>query len=376
MKLQWVCIVVASLSFTTLASAVWAEALATSDGPVNVANWGYQLQGEDDSALSHEAIAAAPHDLMVVDFSGFGDEGSKFTPEQVAAMKQRPGGAGRRVLAAYVSIGEASEFRSYWDDTPGAWTSDGTASGSLATTAPTWLGPTNPDWPESRKVRYWETGWQSVLYNDAGTGWLDQVVTQGFDAAYLDIVDAYYFWGEEATPSQKSPGDPQDAQDAARRMVDLIVAMTAHARQSNPSFFVIPQNGAFILNDMDFAGSLAEDPARRAAFLDAVGAIAVEDVFFGGDADENNPYGPDDETITVLQQDFLAAGKPVFAVDYLNDASLVERFYGAALEEGFVPYAAGSRGLDTLGPPVPEPGAAGLLGISAVAAMSRPRRPR
>ena len=44
-------------------------------------------------------------------------------------------------------------------------------------------------------------------------------------------------------------------------MIDFIVDMTAHARQTNADFFVIPQNGAFVLNDADFAGLLAEASA-------------------------------------------------------------------------------------------------------------------
>lgn len=353
-----------------------AASLDTSDGEVIVNNWGYRLQGDAGSGgeLLPGPIAAASHDLMVIDFARFGDEGSKFTPAEVGAIKQRSGavsGSGRRVAAAYISIGEASEFRSYWDDTPGAWTGSGQADSPLAAGAPDWLGPVNPDFSESRKVRYWDGGWQDLIYNDAGTGWLDQAVTQGFDAAYLDIVDAYFFWGDVATPAQKRPGDPTDLQDAARRMIDFIVDMTAHARQTNADFFVIPQNGAFILNDADFAGPLAEDPVRRAAFLDAIGGIAVEDVYFRGDAEENNPFGPDAETIAVLKEDFLEAGKPVFAVDYVDDPASVAQFFAATRADGFIPYAAPSRDLDTLGPPVPEPTTLRLIGVGAVALLRR-----
>ena len=52
---------------------------------------------------------------------------------------------------------------------------------------------------------------EDVIFNAQGTGWLDQVVTQGFDAAYLDIVDAYFFWGSEFSPTPSDPalsGDP------------------------------------------------------------------------------------------------------------------------------------------------------------------------
>ncbi len=318
---------------------------ATSEGPVPVQNWGYQLQGGPSSdGLLPGPLAAAPHDLIVIDHARFGDAATRFTPAEVA-----DGNGQRRVVAAYLSIGEASEFRSFWDK---SWTADGSADSPLSRGAPSYLGPVNPDWPESRKVRYWDADWHGILFNQAQTGWLDAIVAQGFDAAYLDIVDAYYFWGEMMPPEDRQAGDPSDGQDAARRMIDLIVALTAHARQTNPRFFVIPQNGAFILNDADYAGPHPEDPTRRAAYLDAIGAIGVEDVYCGGDRDEDNPFDPDRDTIAVLNEDFLAHGKPVFAVDYLTDPALVGRFVAAAFGDGFIPYVAPSRGLDVLAPPV------------------------
>ncbi len=343
----------ALLALCPLASAA---TLPTSDGAIRTDNWGYQLQGPEsaDGELKPGPLAAAPHDLIVMDYARFGDEGSLFTPAEVSDIKQRAGGSGqRRVVASYVSIGEASDFRSYWDP---AWTSNGKANGRLTASAPAFLGPVNPDFPESRKVRYWQDDWQALMFNDAGTGYIDTIVDQGFDAAYLDIIDAYFFWGKEVKASQQKPGDPTDVQDAARRMIRFVVDLTAHARQTNPDFYSIPQNGAFILNDSEFGGPLAADPALRAAYLDAIGAIGVEDVYFGGDADEDNPFNPDDDTIAILQEDFLANGKPVFAVDYLTDPTKAQRFTDEASADGFIPYVAPSRDLDVLGPPVPEPG--------------------
>lgn len=122
------------------AAVVTAEDFVTKDGPVSVLTWGYQLQGHEPVA-----IAAAPHDLMVVDFARHGDEGSKFSEDEVAAMQQRADG-GRRVVVAYISIGEASEFRTFWRKD---WTRRGRARGELSSTAPKWLGSVNPDWPGS-----------------------------------------------------------------------------------------------------------------------------------------------------------------------------------------------------------------------------------
>ena len=96
-------------------------------------------------------------------------------------------GANRKVVLAYISIGESEDFRSYWDE---SWTKDGTAGGALRKGAPDWLGPPNPDWPESRKIRYWDPDWQAIAFD-----WIETIAAQGFDGAYLDIVDALLLLG-------------------------------------------------------------------------------------------------------------------------------------------------------------------------------------
>lgn len=318
--------------------------LETSTGPVTVTTWGYQLQGLLGAPLDPAALAAAGHDLVVTDFARDGSEATRLTPAEVALIKNGPGG--RSVAAAYLSIGEASDFRSFWD---AGWTSNGLASGILLSSAPDWLGPTNPDWPESCKVRYWDPEWQEIIYNDAGTGWLDQIVAQGFDAAYLDIVDAYYFWAVEARAADREAGDPArgDEAEAARRMIDFIVEMTAHARLANPDFFVILQNGEFILDALEGA-----DPVREAALLDAVGAIAVEDTYYRGARDENNRLAPDADKIAVLQRDFLGNGVAVLVVDYVSRPELATNLLRLAAEDGFIAFAAPDRELDRLPAPV------------------------
>ncbi|MEC8941332.1 MAG: endo alpha-1,4 polygalactosaminidase, partial [Verrucomicrobiota bacterium] len=353
------------------------ETLLVSDGSVTVNQWGYVLQGPGGLPLQVTPLAAADYHLLVMDFSQDGTESEKFSPAEVNQIQNSApalGGDGhRKVVSAYVSIGEASEFRSYWD---AAWTENGSAGSPLTAEAPDWLGPVNPFFPESRKVRFWDPDWQSIIFNTEGTGWLDQVVAQGFDSAYLDIIDAFYFWGEEVSPGEFQPGDPVDLQDSARRMIDFVVALTLHARQTSPFFFAIPQNGAFLMSDSDFGGSLPEDPVRRTAYLDAIGAIGVEDTYFVGDLAENNAFEPDLEKADILKLDYVAVGVPVFVVDYVNEPAKVAQFYSEALDDDFIPYAAPSRDLDVLGAAVsvPEPNGTLLVGAGLVPLLWLSRR--
>ena len=323
--------------FLTVALFSIMVTFKTSSGIVSVDNWGYELQGLNGSALKPDVLASATHDLLVIDASRDGTDSGRFSAGEITRMKDGMGG--RSVVVSYVSIGEASDFRDYWHSN---WTTTGIATGKLTSAAPDWLGPVNPDWPESRKVRYWDSDWQKIIFNTKKTGEVDAIVKAGFDAAYLDIVDGYYFWGAEVSAKDREKGAPVNVKQAAQRMVDFIIKLTDHARETNPDFFVIPQNGAWILND------LGSDTARKKAYLNVIGGIAVEDLYYRGDADENNPLAPDKETIAILKRDFLDKGKPVFVVDYINGSKRVADFNTMVLKDGFIPFAAPDRDLDRL----------------------------
>ena len=97
----------------------------------------------------------------------------------VAALRTKPGGA-RRLVIAYMSIGEAESYRPYWQS--------GWQVGN-----PAWLFDENPDWPGNYKVAYWDPEWQTVLFGGS-TAYLDRITAAGFDGVYLDILDAYEYF--------------------------------------------------------------------------------------------------------------------------------------------------------------------------------------
>src|SRR5690606_7270424 len=74
----------------------------------DVESWGYQLQ-----QVERDAVATSPYDLMVIDYSRNGSAELAFSRADVAAMQRKPDGGARLVLA-YLSIGEAEDYRSYW----------------------------------------------------------------------------------------------------------------------------------------------------------------------------------------------------------------------------------------------------------------------
>ncbi len=123
-------------------------------------------------------------------------------------------------------------------------------------------------------------------------------------------------------------------------MADFIAGMTTHARETNPFFFTILQNGEDIID------SLEGDAARERALLDSIGGVAVEDLYHYGGKDEDNAFRPDKARIKDLQEDYLAKGKFVLAVDYLKDPDKIDAFARAAVADGFMPTVAPDRDLD------------------------------
>lgn len=151
---------------------------ADIDSPGAARNFLYLIdpEGYPDKAAFIKALAATDYDIIIIDLY-YKDEA--LSAADIARLRNKRRG-GRRLLVAYMSIGEAEDYRYYWKD---SWTKS----------PPSWLGPENPDWKGNYKVRYWDPAWQALLFGSSSS-YLDRIVGAGFDGVYLDIVDAFEFW--------------------------------------------------------------------------------------------------------------------------------------------------------------------------------------
>ena len=257
----------------------------------------YQLQNLDLTGIGDTA-----YDLVVMDYSADGGESGEFTAAQIDALKHSPGGA--KIVLAYMSIGEAEDYRFYWQ---AGWTPGN----------PVWLDAENPDWEGNYKVRYWDPGWQTIVFS-----YTDQLLDAGFDGAYLDIIDAYEYYADQGRTT------------AAQEMADLVAAIRAHARDRDPDFYIFPQNAPELTDEIP-------------AYLDSVDGIGQEDIYYGYDGDDvMTPPAVTAEMESYLDL-FADAGKLVLTVDYATTQDRVDDAYAKSQARGYVPFCT-VRDLDQL----------------------------
>lgn len=279
---------------------------AAAAAPWRVSSFAYQLQKVDLTALGNSSF-----DLAVIDYSRDGTEAGRWSAEEIRSLQQGAGGP-KRVLA-YMSIGEAEEYRWYWDK---RWRNPALR--------PDWLGPVNPQWPGNYKVKFWDPAWQALIYGSPDS-YLDKIIAAGFDGVYLDIIEAYEFWAPDG------PGRLNRA-SAEQEMVDFVKALAtyAHETKGKPGFGVFVQNG--------------EELATHPDYVAAVAGIGREDTWYN----DNTPQPPDLTATVVSHLDtFRQAGKLVLVIDYVTRPELADRVYARASARGYVPYAT-VRGLDRL----------------------------
>jgi len=290
----------------------------TKSSPAGSPSWSsvndfvYQLQNVDITA-----VGSTKFDLVIADYSLDGSEANRFTAGQISALKNSPGGP--KLVLAYMSIGEAEDYRWYWDN---SWDANG--DGSPDASAPSWLGQSNPSWSGNYKVKYWENEWQSIIYGGSAS-YLDKIIGAGFDGVYLDIIDAYEYWG--------LGGDSGlNRTTAENEMVDFVKAIANYARviKGKTNFGIFPQNG--------------EGLALHQDYVQTTSGIGKEDLWYNDDVPQSAAYT---SAATANLDIFKQAGKLVLVVDYVTQQSLIDDFYSKAMAKGYVPYAT-ARLLDEL----------------------------
>ena len=298
---------VAIVTFGWIWRDVPGDALSAWSGQrplAHVKSWHYQLDKVDIQALGARDV-----DMLVTDYAREGGK-TPLTREAVAQLKTKADGT-RRIVISYLSIGEAEEFRFYWNP---AW----------KTAKPSWLERENCAWPRAWMVRYWDPGWHDVIISGADA-YLKRIIDAGFDGVYLDRVDMW---------EHTQPLNPQ----AKSAMIDFVADLAAAARKLKPGFIVIAQN--------------AEDLLENRRYRRTSDAGAKEELFYSkGGTGERNGAADVAASLGYLKQ-MRWQWKPVFPVEYLLRAKDIELARGEAHARGLVPVFP-TRALDGGDPTAP-----------------------
>lgn len=146
-------------------------------------NFLYLLNPENFASKQHfiNDLSQTNYDIIIMDL--FFVNQLAFTAQEIDSLKIKRNGS-KRLVIAYMSIGEAEDYRYYWNN-------------DWYTNPPEWLAGENPDWPGNYVVKYWMPGWQQIIFGNPDA-YLDKILDSGFDGVYLDIIDAFeYFEGYE-----------------------------------------------------------------------------------------------------------------------------------------------------------------------------------
>ncbi len=265
-----------------------------------IRNFVYQLQSVDFPAMGQ-----AGFDLAVIDYSSDGTDETAFSRERIDSLRNAV--AGPSIVLSYLSIGEAEDYRFYWQTgwKPGV---------------PSWLGHENPDWDGNYRVAYWDSGWRDIVLR-----YLDKIQDAGFDGVYCDLVDQYEYFMERGRET------------AAEEMAGLIAAIREAGLIRNSDFVVFVQNAS-------------ELPGLVPSYLESVDGIGQEDIYYGY---ERDGIATPSEVTSWLETNlavFRDAGKSVLTVDYPFSFSREEphfdaltrakihRAYARSEANGFIPY--------------------------------------
>ena len=308
-----------------------------------VSDWFYMIDVNLETDLV-EQIAISDYDMIVLDFVPSEQNNTDYPIAEV--IDQLHTADHPKLVLAYIDIGQAEEYRTYWQPD---WRIGN----------PKWIVGDDPDgWEGNFPVAYWYDEWRNIWLDD--NGYLQAILNAGFDGVYLDWVEAYSDENVVAFAEQ-------DNVDPREEMIWWITDIAEFTRSQRPDFIVVAQNAA----------ELAENDE----YLDVIDAIAQEQVWFDGGAD-NDPPGDcplprtdadigteayrdqlsdacrqqyddfPDSTLHVSSEEYLQQltlaydkGEIIFTVDYALEPEHIAWVYETSRALGFVPFV-GNRALD------------------------------
>ncbi len=120
----------------------------------------------------YQALKNTNYDLLLIEVSY---ANIFFNREQIEGLKVKKNG-GKRIVIAYLSIGEAEDYRFYWKK---EWDKN----------KPDWIVSENENWSGNYIVEYWNPEWKKIIKEYQKK--LDEI---GVDGYLLDTLDSYSYF--------------------------------------------------------------------------------------------------------------------------------------------------------------------------------------
>ena len=273
--------------------------------------WMYQIQ-ELESASAIQALAKTDYPLLIVE-PNHNNKDIVFDCHRMIQTLRTMSNGSERLILAYIDIGQAENWRTYWKKN---WT----APTLTKRGKPSFLVTPDPDgWEDCYSVAYWDQRWKDIWVSPDGI--ISELAKLGFDGVYLDWVEAYDDDSIREV-AQKKKVNPE------LEMIRFIEEIGNVGKKTTADFLVIPQNAPFLIDDA---------PGRYAKAIDA---LAVEDTWFhgAGDAGWDDPEAGDlrsrydgqwsTKSRLLQYKKYQKRGLPVFSVDYCikpENAAMVYR---------------------------------------------------
>lgn len=118
------------------------------------------------------ALKSSEYDLLIIEPTL---NGSFFTKDEIEQLKYKKNGS-RRLVIAYFSIGEAEDYRFYWEK-------------SWSKKLPDWIVEENENWEGNYIVKYWSKEWQEIVKE-----YQRRLESIGVDGYYLDTIDSFQYF--------------------------------------------------------------------------------------------------------------------------------------------------------------------------------------
>jgi len=241
------------------------------------------LQGAD-----YEILSSSPFDMAIID-----PDDSGLNIADIKSLHSQ-----NKKVFAYLSIGEAENYRYYWQK-------------DWKTGNPDFVEKENINWDGNYKVMYWDKEWQKIVF-----AMLSKIIETGYDGVYLDVVDAYRYFEELGYVN------------ARQQMSDFVISISKYSKSINANFLIIPQN--------------AEELIESEGYLAAIDGAGRESLWYLYDTLQDE----DDFADSLAYLDRIkASGRLVFVISYCSKVENIKDFKKLARKHGFISFV-GSKELD------------------------------